>query len=146
MLARTGFGRLGCAQNNQPYIVPVYFAYEADRIYGFSLAGQKLEWLRKNPHACFESDEVKGQCEWSSVVAIGMYEELSGGSEPHASERSRAQRLLKERYMWWETACEVAADRGPLGEPGAFFFYCVHIEQISGLKAMPDSADWIAPL
>jgi hypothetical protein len=47
-LARLGFGRLGCARDNQPYIVPIYFAYEPDRLYGFATLGQKIEWLRTN--------------------------------------------------------------------------------------------------
>ena len=41
ILARTGFGRLGCTRNNQPYVVPIYFAYEPDHLYGFSTFGQK---------------------------------------------------------------------------------------------------------
>jgi nitroimidazol reductase NimA-like FMN-containing flavoprotein (pyridoxamine 5'-phosphate oxidase superfamily) len=28
LLARLGFGRLACAQENRPYIVPIYFASE----------------------------------------------------------------------------------------------------------------------
>jgi nitroimidazol reductase NimA-like FMN-containing flavoprotein (pyridoxamine 5'-phosphate oxidase superfamily) len=135
MLARTGFGRLACAHNNQPYIVPIYFAYEANRIYGFSLHGQKLDWLRENPRACVESDEVKSQYEWSSVVAEGRFEELSDTSSSDP-ERSRAERLLKERYMWWQMACEVNLSRGA-EETGPFFFYCIHIEHISGLVAVP---------
>jgi nitroimidazol reductase NimA-like FMN-containing flavoprotein (pyridoxamine 5'-phosphate oxidase superfamily) len=146
MLARTGFGRLGCAQNNQPYIVPVYFAYQAERIYGFSLSGQKIDWLRKNPRACVESDDIKSQYEWTSVIAMGTYEELSGNSEREASERSRVEQLLKERYMWWQTACEIFLDRKGLGSPGPFIFYCIHIEQISGLSASPEPAESIAPL
>ena len=35
VLARIGFGRLACARNNQPYVVPIYFAYEPDHLYGF---------------------------------------------------------------------------------------------------------------
>jgi hypothetical protein len=45
LLARLSTGRLGCARNNQPYIVPVYFAYEPDRLHGFSTVGQKIEWM-----------------------------------------------------------------------------------------------------
>jgi uncharacterized protein len=35
-LARSSFGRLGCSLNNQPYVVPVSFAFEADYIYVFA--------------------------------------------------------------------------------------------------------------
>lgn len=36
MLSRQGFGRLACAHHNRPYIVPIYFAYEPDHLYGFT--------------------------------------------------------------------------------------------------------------
>ena len=49
LLARLGFGRLACAQENRPYIVPIYFASEPDRLYGFATMGQKIEWMRSNP-------------------------------------------------------------------------------------------------
>jgi uncharacterized protein len=42
ILTRTGFGRLGCTHNNQPYVVPIYFAYEADHLYGFSTFGRRI--------------------------------------------------------------------------------------------------------
>lgn len=32
---RASIGRLGCARDNQPYVVPVYLAYEPDYIYVF---------------------------------------------------------------------------------------------------------------
>ena len=68
LLARLGTGRLGCARNNQPYVVPVYFAYEPDRLYGFSTAGQKIEWMRENPLVCVEADEVHSHNQWASVI------------------------------------------------------------------------------
>lgn len=42
LLARAGFGRLACARDNQPYIVPIYFGYQPDHLYGFSTSGQKI--------------------------------------------------------------------------------------------------------
>ena len=41
LLARSRVGRLGCSRDNQPYVVPIYFAYEADYIYAFATLGQK---------------------------------------------------------------------------------------------------------
>ncbi len=39
LLTRLGFGRLACVSNNRPYIVPIYFSYDADCLYCFSDAG-----------------------------------------------------------------------------------------------------------
>ena len=58
LLARTRLGRLACTQGNQPYIVPLYFAYKDECLYGFSTTGQKIEWMRANPLVCIEADEV----------------------------------------------------------------------------------------
>ena len=73
-LARLGFGRLGCARDNQPYIVPIYFAYEPDHLYGFATLGQKIEWMRSNPRVCVQADEVLSNDNWISVVALGRYQ------------------------------------------------------------------------
>src|SRR5262245_54151651 len=58
-LARTRLGRLACAHQNQPYIVPIYFAYEQPYLYAFTTPGQKVEWMRYNPLVCLEVDEVE---------------------------------------------------------------------------------------
>src|SRR5262245_26666519 len=49
VLARMNFGRLACARDNQPYVVPIYFSYHGGYLYGFSTMGQKIEWMRSNP-------------------------------------------------------------------------------------------------
>jgi uncharacterized protein len=46
---RSPIGRLGCSLDDQPYIVPVYLAYEADNVYVFSTFGQRITWMRANP-------------------------------------------------------------------------------------------------
>jgi len=78
MLAGATLGRLACAQENQPYVVPVYLAYDevSGCLYGFTTCGQKIEWMRANPLACVEVDEVAANDQWRSLVAIGRYEEL----------------------------------------------------------------------
>src|ERR1700686_4846685 len=76
ILMRLGYGRLACACNNRPYIVPLYFAYDADRLYCFSTLGRKIEWMRENPLVCLEADEVRGHDDWPSVVILGQYVEI----------------------------------------------------------------------
>jgi nitroimidazol reductase NimA-like FMN-containing flavoprotein (pyridoxamine 5'-phosphate oxidase superfamily) len=51
VLARTHLGRLACARGMQPYIVPIYFAYQDYWLYSFSVLGQKIDWMRANPLA-----------------------------------------------------------------------------------------------
>ena len=43
LLARVEYGRLATVNQNQPYIVPIYFAYEREYLYGFTTLGRKVE-------------------------------------------------------------------------------------------------------
>ena len=137
-LDRLGFGRLGCARDNQPYIVPIYFAYEPDHLYGFATFGQKIDWMRSNPLVCVQSDEVLGNDNWTSVVVLGRYEELPDTPE-YAKERSKALSLLEKRSIWWQTGYVVSNVRGE-SKPPSPVFYCIHIEEISGLRASPEGS------
>ena len=73
-----------CARDNRPYVVPITFAFADNNIYSFSLIGQKIEWMRKNPEVCVQVGDFREGREWKSVVAYGVFEELphslSGGS------------------------------------------------------------------
>ncbi len=104
VLARTGLFRLGCANGNRPYVVPVSLVFHRpDRgepcFYGVTIPGQKVEWMRANPMVCVEMDEVAADDQWTSVIVFGRYEELPessanvggepGGDSPlHYPERS----------------------------------------------------------
>jgi nitroimidazol reductase NimA-like FMN-containing flavoprotein (pyridoxamine 5'-phosphate oxidase superfamily) len=103
-LAGAGFGRLACAHDGQPYVVPVYFAFHESApgppyLYGFTTPGQKVRWMRANPLVCVEWDEVGAYNQWVSVLAFGRYEELpdSSGGGPgrqHARPPMRATSSL----------------------------------------------------
>ena len=136
LLARLGFGRLACARDNQPYIVPIYFAYEPERLYGFGTLGQKIEWMRSNPLVAVEADEVKSHIEWTSVVVRGRYEEFPDTPE-YADRRQQAQSVLEKRSLWWQTGLASTQTRGSFNRDLAVF-YCIHIDEISGHRAMPD--------
>ena len=80
VLAGARVARLACSHKNQPYVVPVYLAFdEASRaFYGFTTPGQKVEWMRANPLVCVEVDEIAAYDQWVSVITTGRYEELPG--------------------------------------------------------------------
>ncbi len=137
ILARTGFGHLGCTRNNEPYVVPIYFAYESDRLYGFSTFGRKIEWMRANPRVCVGVDEVANQFNWASVIINGRYQELPDNPE-HNSERQHAYKLLEKRTLWWQTAHASRQLQAP--EPFPPIFYCIHIDAMTGHHAAPDEA------
>jgi uncharacterized protein len=132
---KTGIGRLACARNNQPYVVPVYLVHKNGHLYSFTSLGHKIEWMRMNPLVCIELDQIEAPTEWTSVVVFGQYQELSDEAEFKA-EKDLAYDLLKHRVNWWETAYVSALDHEQLKQSPPIF-YRVKISSISGRRAEP---------
>lgn len=135
-LRTANFGRLACASDNQPYVVPFYFSVEERTIYSFSLPGQKLDWMRGNPRVCVEIDHVASRNDWKSVVAIGRYEELTDTPDHH-DERVHAHDLLQRSHaMWWQPGAITVAsyDRKRGFVP---VFYRIEIDHVTGHRAVP---------
>jgi len=78
--------RLALCVNNEPYIVPMNFAHETvdDKLCIYlhgAKEGKKIDFIRKNPNVCFESDcsyktiTSEEACKWSaeyqSVIGSG---------------------------------------------------------------------------
>lgn len=136
LLARSSLGRLGCSLEDQPYVVPLNFVYEGDYLYFFSTNGQKIKWMRTNPKVCVQVDEVAGQFQWQSVIAVGLYQELK---EPQFElELAHARKLLDRPYRWWlNVLAERQLKSGEELIPPLFFR--VHIESLSGLESVSES-------
>jgi uncharacterized protein len=60
LLNRAQVGRVATVSTDgTPYVVPVNFAFEGDRIYFHSaLEGMKLDYIKANPKVGFEADEL----------------------------------------------------------------------------------------
>jgi nitroimidazol reductase NimA-like FMN-containing flavoprotein (pyridoxamine 5'-phosphate oxidase superfamily) len=129
-LEHGSFGRLACAHDDQPYVVPMYFSYDRHHLYGFSTLGQKIEWMRSNPLVCVEIDERTSHHLWMSVVVTGRYEELVDARE-FEHKRAHAHDVLQKRAMWWEPAY-VATERRKELTP---IFYRIHIKHMTGHRA-----------
>lgn len=71
-LEQATVGRLACARDNQPYVIPIYFVFHRDHIYAFSTLGQKVEWMRTNPRVCLEVDERTAHDRWQSASAVKL--------------------------------------------------------------------------
>ena len=138
LLAKQAMGRLGCALDNQPYIVPIYFILEGDSLYCFSTLGQKIEWMRRNPLVCVQADEIRSGVEWKSVLVYGRYEELVEDAG-HEQSRRHAITLFSRRDSWWAGAYAADEVRKHAGDPTPVIF-CVRVTQLTGLLAEPDAA------
>lgn len=132
VLERSDLGRLACARDDQPYVVPIHFSFDRENhcLYGFSTVGQKVAWMRENPLVCVQVDEIRDRYHWTSVVLYGRYEEIqNAGTEADA--RQRAQHLFQQRREWWLPA----AAKLPTREPHAMVLYRVAIDRVTGRMA-----------
>ena len=130
ILLESRLGRLACVSDNRPYVVPISFVFADNHIYSFSMIGQKVEWMRKNPQVCLQVDDFQQRREWSSVVVHGAYEELQDriGSK---REREHAWSLLSKHATWWEPG-----SLKPVPAAGTeHVFYRIRIETLTGRRA-----------
>jgi nitroimidazol reductase NimA-like FMN-containing flavoprotein (pyridoxamine 5'-phosphate oxidase superfamily) len=96
IIGRNKVCRLGMAENDQPYVVPLNFGYEyTDNTlilyFHGAREGKKIDLLRKNNRACFEIDGghrlLEGESPWEtsyayeSVIGFGPVEFLEAEGE-----------------------------------------------------------------
>ena len=140
-LTHAHVGRLACAHDNQPYILPMNFAVDGDYLYlyGFTTVGQKVEWMRSNPLVCFEIDDVVDHNRWMSLIIFGQYQELPDKPE-FESARKRAYAHLQKRVMWWEPAYISQSHRD---QPNSLIplFFRIKIENMTGHRANSDDSE-----
>lgn len=81
VLENNFIGRIGCYDGDNVYIVPVNYLVSLQCVYGHSLEGRKIEVMRNNPKVCFEVEDIKSHTDWRTVIAWGVYEELTDDAE-----------------------------------------------------------------
>lgn len=134
-LKKKSFGRIGCTDGENVYIVPLNYQYEDNCIVCYSLEGLKIDIMRKHPSVCFEVDEILDSNNWKSVVINGQFEEITEKSEldiirPHYNEY-----FLRKR-------ASIPASSGQAGEGNSIqdiklvqsnqVFYRIRFTKISG--------------
>lgn len=81
LLSTALVGRIACASPNEgggrPYIVPLAYGYDGEAVYAVGPVGRKIRIMRDQPLVSFEVDEAVAEDRWRSVVAEGVYEELT---------------------------------------------------------------------
>ena len=132
VLVRSELGRLACAHDGQPYVIPIHFAFDADRtcLYSFSMVGQKIDWMRANPKVCVEVEEITDKNNWNTVLVFGRYQEITD-ADSDADARRRASERFQERPEWWFPA----AAKLPSRERHALVIYRIQVDRLSGRRA-----------
>lgn len=126
-------GRIGCHADGVTYIVPVNYVYSAPYVYCHSAKGKKIEMMRRNPNVCFQVDEIRSIFNWQSVVAWGIFEEVTD-----VEESERLMQGLIHRIM------PLANDPGDhpshgitendynIGNGVDLIIYKIHLEKMTG--------------
>lgn len=91
LLARVNYGHLACARDDQPYVVPVHYAYEKPFVYIYTTEGMKTGIIRSNPRICLQVEEVIDNTNWRSVVIMGKAEQIITG----LTEREEIVRFIR---------------------------------------------------
>ncbi len=136
VLASQRIAHLACAAANTPYVVPLYYAYADEQIFGFSAPGKKIEIMRINPVISLVVEEPLSEREWRCVVAEGRFEELPERIG-YKRERDHAWSLLSKHGNWWEPG---ALKPAPSVAAAPEIFFRIHITEMSGREARNDSA------
>ena len=132
-LEKTNVGRLACALDGPPYVVPINCAFDGAYLYGFTTLGQKVEWMRSNPLVCFEIDQSISDNQWISIVVFGRYEELPDTQE-YQNARIHAHELLSKHAMWWEPAY-ISQQHRDQHHSLTPIFYRIRIQKMTGHRA-----------
>ena len=132
VLGRASLGRLACVRHDQPYIVPIHFSFDSERtcVYSFSTIGQKVLWMRENPRVCLEVEEIRSKDHWTTVLAIGRYEEIHRNPGEAEAQR-RAEQLFLQRREWWLPAAASVEGR----EHPDVVVFRIQIDRLTGRRA-----------
>jgi len=129
LLGEAPVAHLGLVSEGEPYVTPMSFVLDGDRILFRTQAGRKLRAIRDNPRVCIEVsrfDEDSG--DWASVIVSGM---ASESNDRHTGEITVQQ--LFEKYA---NALGSPLTHGGLhAVPGLPHIVEVKIEVVSGLTS-----------
>jgi hypothetical protein len=104
VLRQAAICRLGLAENNSPYVVPLNFGYRANCLYLHSAGeGRKINILKKNNKVCFEAEleveliPAEKACDWGmkyiSVIGFGKAYFVESSEE-----KREALNIILEHY------------------------------------------------
>ncbi len=132
VLMSSTLGRIGCRQGDKIFIMPVSYAYEHDMVYCQSYEGMKVSLMREYPDVCFEVEWLGSFDEWKTVLAWGIYEELSHPDDV-AMARSRLSYARLEQKASLSSLPPAESSEQVRGRPEAsVVYYRIRLHELSG--------------
>lgn len=130
LLEEMNFGHLACSQEDQPYIVPMNYAYDGENIFILTTEGMKTQWMNVNPKICFQIEQVSDQRHWQSVIVMGYAELLT-----HSEDIGRAAHFIVKKNPLLTPAFNKTILSGEERSGGAAV-YRIHVSSMSGHKTV----------
>lgn len=130
LLNREQVAHLGMVIDGEPYVCPMSFVVDDDRILFRTMPGKKLDGIRANPRVCIEVssfDVATG--DWRSVIVYGtarFVEDVSTGQKVVAQLFSKYDQVM---------GSPLSAGSGSLPLAGQPQVIEVPIEDISGMSS-----------
>jgi hypothetical protein len=128
LLASQNVGRLAFAMHDRVDIEPINYVTDGEWIFGRTSPGAKLSTLLHHPWCAFETDEVRGLFDWSSVVVKGTFYLLDPEISSPDTYR-RAEKLLRRLVPGTFTEHDRAPHRN--------IVFGIFIHEIAGRAARP---------
>ncbi len=87
-------GHIGCNDGFNTYVIPINYVYDGQYIICHSPMGSKISVMQQNNRVCFQVENIQSFSNWKSVMALGLYQELTDERD-----RRYAMKLLTDRML-----------------------------------------------
>ena len=109
-VASRNTGRIAFSLHDRVDVQPFTYVSDGDWIFGRTSEGSKLSALLEQPWCAFETDEVRGRLDWTSVVVKGPFSVLDPGTGSSRTYQ-RADTLLRELFPLAVAASDLTPGR-----------------------------------
>ncbi|MEQ9442997.1 MAG: pyridoxamine 5'-phosphate oxidase family protein [Cyclobacteriaceae bacterium] len=132
LLTSEVIGHLGCGGNDQLYVVPIVYAYDAPYLYSHTHEGMKIALMRKHPNVCVQIEQIDNLANWRSVIVWGKFEELRGTEAEAGLQhlKNRLYPLTSSRYS--QSVLDLKAEDVAQVRQSPEVIYRIRIERQSG--------------
>ena len=83
-LGRLNYAHLACSRDDEPYVVPVHYAFDGEYVFIYTTEGKKSGILDSNPKVCLQAEDVEDNEHWVSVMAFGEVERVPDDARSEA--------------------------------------------------------------
>ena len=130
LLRREPVAHLAMSLEGEPYVCPMSFVVDGERILFRTMAGRKLDGIRANPRVCVEVSSFDDETgDWQSVIVHGTARFVDSDA---TTQKTIAQLFAKyEKVM----GSPMSAGGGLMPLGGQPYVIEVPIEEISGMSS-----------